>query len=105
MSHSIAFAGETRSNAVRQIVAQTEPAALRTYTPSQAVFAKSAGVFWKQEREFLRQARSWSLDDLDKLQPEVLAADRACKTAGSPDHLIAERLALTIAGRAKRLGL
>ena len=50
MSHSIAFAGETRSNAVRQIVAQSEPAALRTYTPSQAVFAKSAGVFhWTPE--------------------------------------------------------
>ena len=67
--------------------------------------AKASGVFWKQEREFLRQARSWSLDDLDKLQPEVLAADKACKTAGSPDSLIAERLALTIAGRARRLGL
>lgn len=67
--------------------------------------AKASGVFWKQEREFLRQARSWSLEDLDKLQPEVLAADKACKTAGSPDGLIAERLALTIAGRARRLGL
>ena len=67
--------------------------------------AKSSGVFWKQEREFLRQARSWSLDELDRIQPEVLGADRACKTAGSPDHLIAERLALTIASRARRLGL
>jgi DNA polymerase-3 subunit delta len=67
--------------------------------------AKAAGVFWKQEREFLRQARSWTLDELDRLQPEVLAADKACKTAGSPDQLIAQRLALTIAGRARRLGL
>jgi DNA polymerase III subunit delta len=67
--------------------------------------AKAAGVFWKQEREFLRQARAWSLEELDRIQPEVLAADRACKTAGSPDHLIAERLALQIAGRARRLGL
>ena len=50
MTHSIAFAGEPRSNAIRQIVAQHEPAALRTYTPSQAVFAKSAGVFhWTPE--------------------------------------------------------
>ncbi|MEI8018715.1 MAG: aspartate aminotransferase family protein [Schlesneria sp.] len=50
MIHPIAFAGEPRSNAVRQIVAQSEPAALRTYTPSQAVFAKSAGVFhWTPE--------------------------------------------------------
>jgi DNA polymerase-3 subunit delta len=67
--------------------------------------AKASGVFWKQEREFLRQARSWSLDELDRIQPEILAADRACKTTGSPDHLIAERLALTIASRARRLGL
>jgi DNA polymerase-3 subunit delta len=67
--------------------------------------AKAAGVFWKQEREVLRQARNWSLDELDRLQPEVLAADRACKTTGSPDRLIAERLALTIARRARRLGL
>jgi DNA polymerase-3 subunit delta len=67
--------------------------------------AKAAGVFWKQEREFLRQARSWNLEALDQLQPEVLNADRLCKTAGSPDSLIAERLAFTVAGRAKRLGL
>lgn len=67
--------------------------------------AKASGVFWKNEREFLRQARSWSLDDLDKLQGEVLNADRLCKQSGSPDSLIAERLALMIAGRARRLGL
>lgn len=67
--------------------------------------AKASGVFWKQEREFLRQIRSWSLEELDRMQPQVLDADRACKTAGSPDRLIAERLALTIAGRARRLGL
>ncbi len=67
--------------------------------------AKASGVFWKQEREFLRQARAWTLDDLDRVQPDILAADRACKTAGSPDRLIAERLALTVASRARRLGL
>jgi len=67
--------------------------------------AKSSGVFWKQEREFLRQARAWTLPHLDAIQPEVLQADRACKQAASPDALIAERLALTIAGRARRLGL
>ena len=67
--------------------------------------AKASGVFWKQEREFLRQARTRTLAELDRIQPEVLAADRACKTTGSPDRLIAERLALTVAGRARRLGL
>jgi DNA polymerase-3 subunit delta len=67
--------------------------------------AKASGVFWKNEREFLRQARAWSLEHLDQLQPEVLEADRMCKQTGSPDGLIAERLALSIAGRARRLGL
>jgi len=67
--------------------------------------AKVSGVFWKQEREFLRQARSWTLEELDRIQPEFLNADRLCKTTGSPDQLIAERLALAVAGRARRLGL
>jgi DNA polymerase-3 subunit delta len=67
--------------------------------------AKACGVFWKAEREFLRQLRAWRLADLDGLQPEVLDADRACKSAGSPDGLIAERLALSVAARARRLGL
>jgi DNA polymerase-3 subunit delta len=67
--------------------------------------AKAAGVFWKQEREFLRQARSWTLEELDRIQPLVLDADRLCKSAGAPDGLIAERLALTVAARARRLGL
>jgi DNA polymerase-3 subunit delta len=67
--------------------------------------AKASGVFWKNEREMLRQARAWNLEHLLSLHPEVLAADLARKTAGAPDHLLAERLALTIAGRARRLGL
>jgi DNA polymerase-3 subunit delta len=67
--------------------------------------AKAAGVFWKQEREFLRQARAWAPKELDQVQPDVLDADRACKTSGSPDALIAERLMMSIAQRARRLGL
>ncbi|MBN8551538.1 MAG: DNA polymerase III subunit delta [Caulobacterales bacterium] len=67
--------------------------------------AKSAGVFWKQEREMLRQARSWSLSELDTVQSDLLEADRACKRAGSPDGLIAERALLSVAARARRLGL
>lgn len=67
--------------------------------------AKASGVFWKDEREFLRQARAWSLENLDGITADVLAADRACKTARAPDALIAERLALQIAARARRLGL
>jgi 4-aminobutyrate aminotransferase-like enzyme len=45
MPPAIQFPGESRSNAAREAVARTEPLALRTFTPSQAVFAKSAGVF------------------------------------------------------------
>jgi 4-aminobutyrate aminotransferase-like enzyme len=45
MPTPIQFPGETRSNAAREAVARTEPLALRTFTPSQVVFAKSAGIF------------------------------------------------------------
>ena len=42
MTQPIQFAGETKSNAARQIIADQEPAALRTFTPSKAVFAQTA---------------------------------------------------------------
>jgi DNA polymerase-3 subunit delta len=67
--------------------------------------AKAAGVFWKSEREFLRQLRAWTGQALDEVQAEIADADRACKTAGSPDALIAERLYLVTAAKARRLGL
>jgi DNA polymerase III, delta subunit len=67
--------------------------------------AKAAGVFWKQEAEMLRQARSWRLEDLDTVLDSINTADLAAKTTGMPDALIAERLILEIAGRARRLGL
>lgn len=67
--------------------------------------AKSSGVFWKQEREVLRQHRAWTEGALDRAQSEIMAADKACKTAGSPDGLLAERLYLTVAAQARRLGL
>ncbi|MEJ7596140.1 MAG: aminotransferase class III-fold pyridoxal phosphate-dependent enzyme, partial [Planctomycetaceae bacterium] len=47
---AVHFDHEARSNAVRDIIAGTEPHSLRTFTPSQAVLAKSAGVFhWTPE--------------------------------------------------------
>ena len=50
MTTPIQFPSEDRSNAVREIVAEHEPSALRTFTPSQAVLEKSAGVFhWTPE--------------------------------------------------------
>jgi DNA polymerase-3 subunit delta len=66
---------------------------------------KELRIFWKAEREFMRQARGWTLADIDRIQSEILAADEACKQTGSPDQLIGEHLALSIAARAKRLGL
>jgi DNA polymerase-3 subunit delta len=80
-------------------------ATLRRAGAELAEAAKASGVFWKTEREFLRQARAWDLDQIDDLQPQLLAADRACKQTGAPDQLIAERLALAIAAKARRLGL
>lgn len=67
--------------------------------------AKAAGVFWKQEAEILRQARAWRLELLDEVLDSVNAADVATKTTGLPDQLIAERLLLEIAVKARRLGL
>jgi 4-aminobutyrate aminotransferase-like enzyme len=50
MPTPIHFSDENDSNAVRDVITAQEPVALRTYTPSQAVFAKSAGVFhWTPE--------------------------------------------------------
>ena len=46
----IAFPNEERSNRIRAEVASVEPLAQRTFTPSQAVLAKSAGVYhWTPE--------------------------------------------------------
>ena len=50
MTTPIQFPGEECSNAVRRTIATQEPFALRTFTPSQAVLAKSAGCFhWTPE--------------------------------------------------------
>ncbi|HEY7425604.1 MAG TPA: aminotransferase class III-fold pyridoxal phosphate-dependent enzyme [Gemmataceae bacterium] len=45
MTVALSHPDETSSNAIRDRVAQYEPRALRTYTPTQAVLARSAGVF------------------------------------------------------------
>ncbi len=50
MPQPIAFTGEEQSNATRKALNETEPSALRTFTPSQAVLAKSAGCYhWTPE--------------------------------------------------------
>lgn len=67
--------------------------------------ARSAGIFWKEEDDMLRQARTWHYDTLDPLARDLIDADKACKSTGMPDLLIAERLYLAIAGKANRVGL
>ncbi len=42
---AIVFPGEPKANAVRATLTQGEPVSLRTFTPSQVVIARSAGVF------------------------------------------------------------
>lgn len=50
MTDAIHYSGEPKSNATRDVITQHEPLGLRTFTPSQAVLAKSAGVFhWTAE--------------------------------------------------------
>lgn len=70
-----------------------------------AQITKDLRIFWKNEREFQRQARTWTLPEIDRVQADILGADEACKQTGAPDGLIGERLALGIAARARRLGL
>ncbi len=46
----ISFPDEDRSNAVRRTIGELEPRALRTFTPTLVVLAKSAGIFhWTPE--------------------------------------------------------
>lgn len=45
MTPAIQFPGEEKSNSVRRTITDKEPLALRTFTPSQCVIARSEGVF------------------------------------------------------------
>jgi len=50
MTAPMHHAHESTSNAARDLIARVEPRALRTYTPTQAVLAKSAGIYhWTPE--------------------------------------------------------
>ncbi len=50
MNHPVHHAGEPISNGIRTQLAQIEPRAQRTYTPTQAVLVRSAGVYhWTPE--------------------------------------------------------
>src|SRR5207253_8305386 len=50
MTAPIQHQGETKSNAARAAVSENEPRSLRTFTPTQAVLARSEGIFhWTPE--------------------------------------------------------
>ncbi|NBO91831.1 MAG: aminotransferase class III-fold pyridoxal phosphate-dependent enzyme [Planctomycetia bacterium] len=50
MTTSLHHSGENHSNHARDTIAKVEPRSLRTFTPTQAVLARSAGVFhWTPE--------------------------------------------------------
>src|SRR5579862_1704310 len=50
MTTTLHHPGEERSNEARDLIAAYEPVCTRTFTPTQAVLAKSAGVFhWTPE--------------------------------------------------------
>jgi 4-aminobutyrate aminotransferase-like enzyme len=50
MNPAIQHAHETRSNEARCLIEKTEPLTLRTYTPTKAVLARSAGIYhWTPE--------------------------------------------------------
>ncbi|MEO7027156.1 MAG: DNA polymerase III subunit delta, partial [Caulobacteraceae bacterium] len=66
---------------------------------------RSLQIFWKVKDEFIRQARAWPAAAVEQVQAQVWSADDACRRTGAPDALIAERLTLAIASRARRLGL
>lgn len=67
--------------------------------------ARASGIFWKDEDDLLRQAKSWNFDILDGLAQDIIETDKQCKSTGMPDLLLAERLYMQIAGKATRAGL
>jgi DNA polymerase-3 subunit delta len=105
-----AFAeGESAVSALRQLSLQLQKlrriAVLTAAGAGAKEAAKAAGVFWKQEAEMLRQARSWRLELLEEVHEALYAADAAVRSTGSPDQLLAERAVLEIAAKARRAGL
>lgn len=75
MTAPLQHAGENKSNAARASIAETEPRSLRTYTPTQAVLARSEGVFhWTPEGRRLYDFTSGVLvSNLGHNPPEWLA--------------------------------
>lgn len=87
----IIHAGERESNADREIIARTEPRSLRTYTPTQAVIAQSAGIYhWTPEGRKLYDFTSGVLVANLGHNP-VGWMNRFCRYMNWPEHWSARR--------------
>lgn len=103
-----AFAeGEGGASAVRALSQHCQK--LRTVKTAMSAGAsvkeasRMAGIFWKEEDEYQRQARAWPFEALDKVSSDLIDTDRQCKSTGMPDLLLAERLFMQVAARAGRV--
>jgi DNA polymerase-3 subunit delta len=107
--HRAALEGEMGVPVVRALGTHAlrlrRASALRAGGAEAQAAAKSVGVFWKIEREFVRQSGAWTEAALATAQSAILVTDAACKASGAPDRLLAEHLAFEIAAQARRLGL
>lgn len=90
MTTSIQFPGEEHSNENRVTVDAYQPAALKTFTPSQAVLAKSAGCFhWTPEGRRLYDYSSGVLVSNLGHNPLRWQQSFARHLGWSPEHLTA----------------
>ena len=85
-------------------LAQQAGALLRLFEAPHYFRRAGKGRFRKAPADIVKQALA-AIDKKAQLQAQIADADRACKTAGSPDALIAERLYMITAAKARRLGL
>lgn len=69
-------------------------------SPEQAVKGLRPPVFWKVEKVFQGQARSWPPRALGSALGRLLEAESACKRTGAPDTLLCGRALLAIAREA-----
>ena len=102
MTASLHHLHEDKSNALRDHLARLEPRSLRTFTPSQAILARSAGVFhWTPEGRRLYDYSSgvlvanlghnparWMRNFASYLgwRPEHFAADAGPTTSSRPSR-------------------
>jgi 4-aminobutyrate aminotransferase-like enzyme len=87
MTPPITHSAEDRSNADREAAARFEPRSLRTYTPTQAVLARSAGIYhWTPEGRRLYDFTSGVLVSNLGHNP-VPWMRRFCKYMGWPTDL------------------